>query len=84
MMAKIVDARSGQLVEIGQLVQNSDDPADWYTVRAVRFRTLLSRTVTVERNDGSIASVPAPVRFFPRLAYGASFPTNAPTVIYPS
>lgn len=82
---KIVDARSGKLVEIGKPVKNGPDPDDWYTIMRIRFRTLLTRTAEVIRYDGRREQVTCPVKVLPQLTYGPRFPTrDAFAIVYPS
>lgn len=82
---RIVDARSGKVVQIGKPVKNGPDPDDWYTILRVSYRTLLSRTATVVRHDGRREEVACPVKVLPRLMYGPRFPiADAAAIIYPS
>jgi hypothetical protein len=82
---KIVDARSGKVVEIGKPVKNGSDPEDWYTILRVNFRTLLTRTAVVVRHDGRREKVTCPVKVLPRLTHGLRFPVRDTfALIYPS
>lgn len=82
---RIVDARSGRVVEIGKPVKNGRDPEDWYTIMSVRFRTLLTRTADVVLHDGSRQKVTCPVKLWPRLTYGERFPlADTFVLVYPS
>ena len=82
---RIVDARSGKIVEIGKPVKNGSDPDDWYTILRIGYRTLLSRTAVVVRHDGRREKVTCPVKVLPWRTYGPWFPVRDMfTLIYPS
>lgn len=81
----IVDARTGQLVTLGQVMKNSPDPSDWYSILRVRYRTLFTRTAEIMRHDGTRQEVVMPVKVWPKWTYGPEFPSNSVVAaIYPS
>lgn len=81
---KIVDARSGRIVQLREMIKNGPRPDDWYTIMKIEFCTLFTRTATVIRHDGHRERVVCPVKLLPRLTYDSDFPVGLAAIIYPS
>ena len=75
-MLPLVDARSGQVINGADLVKNSPDKEDWYSVAWVR-PGIFSATVALVRWDMELHKVECPIKYFPRLLYGPRFPVDA-------
>ena len=81
---KIVDARSGRLVQLREMVKNGPRPDDWYTIMEMKFRTLLTRTAHVIKHDGRRERVVCPVKLLPQLTFDSDLPPLLAAVVYPS
>lgn len=81
---KIVDARSGRIVQLREMVRNGPHADDWYTILKMEFCTFLTRTATVVRHDGHRERVVCPVKLLPRLTYDSDFPVWLAAIVYPS
>jgi|WetSurSiteA1Bulk_404760.scaffolds.fasta_scaffold24084_2 hypothetical protein len=77
-MVKLVDANTGKVVEVGQRVE-CVTPYEILSVRDLIFIVWVRLKISeVER------WVQCPVKWWPRLTYGVSFPTSGRTAIIPS
>ena len=81
---KIVDSRSGRVVQPGQMVPEQPHTDDWYTILRVSFRTLFTRTAHVVRHDGRRDEVVCPVKLLPWITYDVDFPVSIAAILYPS
>lgn len=79
-MIPIVDARSGQVLKVGDRVPHENSIILDVRVGLTTAQVLIQGDVFGEGRNGS-TWLPAPVKWFPRLTYGPGFPVGGLRVV---